>query len=315
MSPVWITGNGTDDTPLTALWGSSAWSTDHANWQADRRMGEADRQDGKQSFTDNWIADRAAMLDAIKRYNVANATGNVISSNGRVLNAKNVYVDIASNTTLTEGPGSLPARYVKFGDSTNDTLLGESMEDHLYGGAGDDTLRGQGGDDHLEGGDGTDTLNGGSSNDTLHGGAGIDTYLIDADSGIDTITHSEAVDVLKLAGRTLDGAGELRTSADGHIAWVDDSVADVQVTYLYDEASRELVVAAAGSTVFVKEFVDGDLGLHLPQAPQPQEPTPPPPTQAEFDLLTTDGATRPETTVSPTACPSSGACACRSTIA
>ncbi len=57
-----------------------------------------------------------------KRYNDDNATGNVINQNGPALNAKKVYVDVASNTTLTEGPGSLPARYVKFGGSTNDTL-------------------------------------------------------------------------------------------------------------------------------------------------------------------------------------------------
>ncbi len=224
LSPVWISGNGIDDAPLTALWNSGAWSGDYAQWQTDKNLSRYERDGGKVTFTDQWMTDRANLLAAINRYNVANSTGNVVSSGGRTLNAKNVYTDIVTARTLTEGPGSLPARYIKFGGGDDDTLLGEVMDDHLYGGVGDDSLNGQSGDDYLQGdagadsldggdgndsvlgGGGNDTLIGGTGNDVLLGGADADSYQFNADFGRDTIEDSDGQGTIQVDGVQLTGA-------------------------------------------------------------------------------------------------------------
>jgi Ca2+-binding RTX toxin-like protein len=72
----------------------------------------------------------------------------------------------------------------------NDTLTGGKGDDLLEGKDGNDTLLGGGGIDHLYGDAGADSLDGGAGDDRLEGGAGNDTYLLNAGSGVDTITES-----------------------------------------------------------------------------------------------------------------------------
>nr|WP_276611489.1 cadherin domain-containing protein [Caulobacter sp. 602-2] len=95
------------------------------------------------------------------------------------------------------------------GGGGNDTLTGRAGNDVLEGGAGNDTLYGGTGDDRLYGGDGddylsaeagNDVLDGGAGNDTLIGGDDSDTYLLDINSGADTIynydPNGDDIDVL-----------------------------------------------------------------------------------------------------------------------
>ncbi len=205
LSPLWISGNGVDDAPLTALWTSPAWSSTYGLWQADQTLSASDREAGKATFTDQWIADRSSLLDALERYNMVDASGSLINSTGSTSNAKNVYVDVDSARTLTEGLNGLPARYIKFGGAADDTLLGEIMDDHLYGGDGDDTLKGQMGDDYLEGDSGNDTLIGGTGDDTLIGGSGDDTYIFATGDGRDTVADGIGQDIIQFDGATLSG--------------------------------------------------------------------------------------------------------------
>jgi Ca2+-binding RTX toxin-like protein len=72
----------------------------------------------------------------------------------------------------------------------NDTLTGGKGDDLLEGKDGNDTLLGGGGIDYLYGDAGADSLDGGAGDDRLEGGAGNDTYLLNAGSGVDTITES-----------------------------------------------------------------------------------------------------------------------------
>jgi len=95
------------------------------------------------------------------------------------------------------------------GNQGNDTLRGRAGNDVLEGGAGNDTLYGGTGDDRLYGGDGddylsaeagNDVLDGGAGNDILIGGDDSDTYLLDINSGADTIynydPNGDDIDVL-----------------------------------------------------------------------------------------------------------------------
>jgi trimeric autotransporter adhesin len=172
LSPVWIRGNGADDSALNALWSSNKWSAQQSVWQADRSMSQADLTAGKQTYTDQWLNDRAALVSALVRYNQADSTGNITRALAQGPN-QIIYSDADSGTTLTvRTDGSQPSAYVKFGGGAGDALYGGMVEDRLYGGAGNDTLIGQGGNDYLQGDFGNDDLQGGADNDSLVGGLG-----------------------------------------------------------------------------------------------------------------------------------------------
>jgi Ca2+-binding RTX toxin-like protein len=188
---------------------------------------------------------------------------------------------------------------VSFGGKGSDLITGGKLSDHLYGGAGLDQINAGDGDDYVEGnadfdslygekgndtllgGAGGDWLSGGVGNDQLSGGAGADTYEVNANEGVDTILSSDAADVLKLAGRTLTGTGTIKTSANGVTVWVDESVASAPIIYMLDANRAELTLAGSGSTVVIKDFQSGDLGITAPVATPPVVP-PAPPTSADF---------------------------------
>ena len=173
-----------------------------------------------------------------------------------------------------------------FGDGNANTLTGAGVEDSLYGGAGDDILNGQGGTDYLEGNDGTDTLDGGLGNDTLLGGSGADVFVVGLNAGRDTILNPDATDQIRLSGRTLNGSGTFKRSTNGVTVWADSSQAGAPVTYIHDAVNRELTVVGAGSSVRVRDFDSGELGIWVPVAPAPA-PAPTPATS--FDLSTSAG--------------------------
>lgn len=83
-----------------------------------------------------------------------------------------------------------------YGGDGADFLFGEAGVDYIYGDAGDDRLFGDGQSDYLYGGDGNDlldagdagdNLDGGTGSDIMIGGQGADHYVIQRNSGADTI--------------------------------------------------------------------------------------------------------------------------------
>ena len=74
-----------------------------------------------------------------------------------------------------------------FGHWGDDDLLGGLGNDEIFGNWGDDRLRGNAGNDHLYGNWGDDLLEGGLGNDELKGGPGNDRFILQTDSGLDTI--------------------------------------------------------------------------------------------------------------------------------
>ena len=124
----------------------------------------------------------------------------------------------ADGSTLGRVEADLLARLLpqRFGDRTDDWLVGTSGDDvvtsgsgdeDLSGGAGDDRLNGGGGSDQLDGEEGDDTLLGGEGNDGLKGRDGSD--VLDGGAGDDWLFGGDGDD--ELSG----GAGRDVLHGDG----------------------------------------------------------------------------------------------------
>lgn len=281
LSPVVL--SGTDAALQDRL--RSVWGNTFTVWEADKNSSIAERAAGKVTYSDQWLADRAAMLDWLVVRNRTDITGELgLGTGQRPVHYQDVQTATSFQTGLNN-PLSDKAQ-TSFGGDAADLLSGKSLADRLYGGAGADMVNGLGGADYLEGNAGADTLNGGAGNDTLVGGLDADVFIVDASSGVDTILNPDAADRLQLLGRTLTGSGTFKSSTHGVTVWVDSSLAAIPIAYIHDAAHRELTVAGAGSFVRVTDFDSGELGITVPLAPAP---TPAPLPVASFDLSTVAG--------------------------
>lgn len=263
----------------------SAWGAAYASWGADKALTQADRDAGKATYSDQWLADRAEMLGWLVVRNQQDSGLEMSSTFGMRPVA---YGDVASDIRIQIGLSNVLVEnaQVSFGGDAGDTLTGQSKSDHLYGGAGNDVLTGLGGGDYLEGNADADRLDGGAGDDTLLGGSGADVFVVGLNAGQDTILNPDSADQLQLAGRTLNGAGTFKRSASGVTVWIDSSQVATPVTYIHDAVNRELTLVGAGSSVRVRDFDSGELGILVPVAPAP----PPAPTPAtSFDLSTAAG--------------------------
>jgi VCBS repeat-containing protein len=224
-----------------------------------------DASTGQGNITQSWIEDRAAFT--ANYYKKLQALGGIVNGSENLR-----FYDWGSNTEVLVGSGSSQRRQFIFGGEGADTVTGQGFGDHLYGGGGNDTLDGRGGDDYLE------------------GGTGVDTYVIAANAGRDTIVDADDQGVICLAGRPLTGAGELvstATATQPYTVWLDNSNASQPVRYSLNTSAKELTITGAGSTVIVKNFTGGDLGISVPAATPPAVV----PSQYTFDLSTSAGQT------------------------
>lgn len=165
-----------------------------------------------------------------------------------------------------------PARYWRFGDQNENTLLGGTRDDRLFGDGGNDILIGNEGNDYLDGGDGNDTLITGAGSDVLHGGTGNDEYVITVDAARTTI-------------RDTDGVGSIAImQADGSRITLGGSVAVGSSGYFEDEdgnryrkigADLSITLAESGRTILIEGFdtmPGARLGIDL-QEPGGSTPT------------------------------------------
>jgi|GEM_PF-2931363 len=81
-----------------------------------------------------------------------------------------------------------------WGNSGDNSIIGDALDNNLRGGAGDDTLDGGAGNDSIVGGTGDDSLIGGAGDDTLDGGPGADTMA--GGTGDDTYYVNNVGDVV-----------------------------------------------------------------------------------------------------------------------
>ena len=162
----------------------------------------------------------------------------------------------------------------------NDAMIGGTNSDGLWGG---------GGIDILIGGANNDVLVGEAGNDFLLGGIGFDTYIINAGDGHDTLLDSDGQGVVNLDGVLAKG----KTTVTDPSKWIQrGNVWQDQehgITYglatLADGSQTLFITGLNGSTVEVKGWSDGDLGIDLGAGTQPSAvPTPATGTIIEGDL-------------------------------
>ena len=196
-----------------------------------QRLSLVDANTGLGELTDQWLVDRAAMLEALARANINNER---FAYDSRVQQTT-LFVDATSGILLLQAksPAPAPQRFVSFGGDGADSLLGGNIADRLYGGAGADTLNGQGGADYLEGNAGIDSLNGGDGADTLLGGAEADSLY--GEAGQDTLRGGFGNDLLdggSEADQLFGGDGnDSLTGGTGNDQLFGDAGAD---TYTFD---------------------------------------------------------------------------------
>ncbi|MFV0665969.1 carbohydrate-binding domain-containing protein [Denitromonas sp.] len=251
----------------------------YSRWQAAMAL----PSEGREAFTEQWLADRTAMLGyAIKRNELDRE---YIAEGGR--STVTVFSDGVTGSEFSVLPpatsGNLnPSKnFIRFGGALADTLMGGEMSDRLYGGEGADVLSGGKGDDRLEGGEGADTLEGKAGNDTLFGdagddvlrggagadsllgGAGNDRYEFTGEFGNDVVVDAAGaneiwIDNVKIAAFTADGNGaSFYTSDDDRfqISHVDSGTGGSDLLITRTDGSSD--------SVTVQNWSSGLLGVSL----------------------------------------------------
>jgi Ca2+-binding RTX toxin-like protein len=286
LAPFWATGkDAAADVFLVAVWQSTR-ASDYAAWLEDKSSTYP------RTFTDSWMADRAAMLGGLVSRNQVNAD--------RIVSTTNTdYFDAESSTKLAQrinGIGlNAPANKIAFGGGRADALTGtdNTLGDHLYGGGSTDYLDARSGDDYLEGGTGTDVYQYSAEKSFFgnYSDDGGDTIL-DADGkGLIRATFDDAAPLpLDLTRRTVESllvAGLFfKDSAAGPNVWksVDNKLlltkTPVNDAQGAPTGREDLVISfrnadgsARGGSVTIKDFKDGDLNIHLAPGGLPAIPT------------------------------------------
>jgi trimeric autotransporter adhesin len=276
LSPMVLTGTNSANSALLQSTLQGVWGQAFTDWQADRDLSLSDRQAGKENFSDQWIEDRATLLESIVAHGIKDGSGTAYSNRLpsdrsyelRWVDAQGTeQILIAENAARQGGVLTpVPSQLIAFGGNGNDSLQGSAntLGDHLYGGGGNDTVKGDKGADWLEGNAGNDSVEGGADNDTLWGGAGIDT--LEGGTGSDALYGGEGIDTYRFSGqwntdliRDSDGSGTITVEGLGTLSgtgakliadnvWQSD---DERVTYAY-------VAANAGQKGYLVISVSGD---------------------------------------------------------
>jgi Ca2+-binding RTX toxin-like protein len=303
LSPFVLTATDAANQALLNAVLQGAWGSTYIDWQTDKTMSLADRQAGKETYSDKWLVDRSFLLDTLVSANRDNNN----FFNDRALSDVWVYEDKTTGTLLARqpgGPGPFPQHYVTYGSSAAETLTGGTQEDHLYGGGGADILTGLGGNDWLEGNAGNDSLNGGAGNDSLlggigadnldggagndrlYGGDGADTYDFTGSFGNDIIRDSDGQGVIKLDGVDLQSGLQVNANT-----W---RSADKSVTYTVLDAggTQNLVIGFAGrnDTITIENWQAGtSLGVPLSDSPY-EAPAPTGVLMGDLNPIITNGS-------------------------
>ncbi len=144
-----------------------------------------------ENFSEQYLADRANMLQWLIKYNEEDIDYQKILSVGELKTFTELSSPLNEGKDLTlnldKDISDVPDKQIKFGTEYDDGILGADNDDRLYGGAGNDAILGKDGDDYIEGGKGNDTMSGGDGDDTFIVQDSGDTVIELDDEGDDTI--------------------------------------------------------------------------------------------------------------------------------
>ena len=240
----------------------------YQDWLADKAALAAGARADQLRITDQWLSDRAELLQRKIYFNNANANYDRSQPDPfgtqtlDLYREDRVWEDRQSGLKIQLGHTD-SKEYVRFGSDQDEAeLVGGRRDDRLYGEGGADTLEGLAGDDYLE------------------GGAGADTYLFGGSFGKDTLADSDGAGSLQLGGEQLTGG-----KANGERnAWLGKTAGGTLISYrLLDNApgsagNHTLVITRQGdeaNAITIKNFdlakaqsADGYLGIRLDHAPQ-----------------------------------------------
>ena len=130
LSPIVL--SVTDATALAALQAIDPES--YSAWQADKNARLYGDTAKEFDYSDQWYADRAAMLAYVMQANTEDATGALSVAGAQGMH----YQDQGSGQQIDIGlpDDTVAKRQTVFGDGQDNTLEGKKLDDHLYGGAG-----------------------------------------------------------------------------------------------------------------------------------------------------------------------------------
>ncbi|UBB16003.1 putative Ig domain-containing protein [Comamonas odontotermitis] len=273
LLPIVVKGiDATVTAQLSNLWQSNR-ATDYAAWQADQNSVVPN------TFTDQWIQDRAILLEAIMARNAKDGTDLAYSGtlpSDRAYELQWINADGAGQSLIAENASRqggvlqpVAHQVITFGGADADPLMGSDnkLGDHLYGGAGNDTLTGLEGDDYLQGDAGGDTLIGGAGSDTLVGGAGSDIYVLNlSESGVDTILDSDGSGQIKLGDVVISGSfGQLSGAVGGPDYYSNDANRQYKLSQVGANEWRLFAKSGNDYTLVaqLQDWQDGQLGINL----------------------------------------------------
>lgn len=222
------------------------------------------------TLTVQWLEDRAALLQ--RRLDIA--ARDEINDIDNPLNLNNTtktweadpfyFEDRATDYVLNQGGQRVHDPYIIFGSDGADVISGSSRADRLYGGGGTDYLQGK------------------ADADSLEGGAGLDIYeyntstgsLGQTNDGADIIHDIDGRGVLRYIYSSLSGDLQSTVIAEASDKRSETEWRSADGKYIYIKSGADLVITIngdAGGTFTLKDFRNGDFGIHLWEArPTPQ---------------------------------------------
>lgn len=184
-----------------------------------------------------------------------------------------------------------------------DWVFGSENDDALGGGSGADELFGNGGNDQLIGGADGDVLDGGAGSDYLEGGAGFDTYRFTAEDladgrSQDVIVDSDGLGKLMFGAISIGDYSVNNVTRDG-LGW-ETSDRNFRLQVIDGTEGRSLFIRyrPTGASIVIKGWVNGALGITLPNLGQPGTPENPYLLTVNDDILGRDGDKDEATVVS-----------------
>jgi Ca2+-binding RTX toxin-like protein len=232
------------------------WGSEYSDWKTDQDLTPQQLAEGQGTYTDLYLADRAAMLT----WKLKLAASDIDAAATPYRDAPDAWFrDNASNLTVHLGAmltnSTDKPRYI-FGadqlvENNVENLQGGTNNDHIYGGGGTDQLNGEGGNDYLEGNAGNDIVNGGLGNDYLEGGSGDDKLTggegrdtLLGGVGFDTLTGGADKDTYRFAPNS--GTDHIIDDGNDSIEWKSLPIAGV---YRWQEDRKAYLRQGDGSAI------------------------------------------------------------------
>ncbi|MDE2501201.1 MAG: hypothetical protein KGL56_13520, partial [Alphaproteobacteria bacterium] len=176
----------------------------------------------------------------------------------------NKTINLFIGSTTEDASNKADPAYMR-GTLNADTLTGGSDADLIFGDDGADVLYGNGGNDSLYGGSQDDYLDGGAGSDLLEGGDGHDRYNFSIDDlaavpgSLDVVSDSDGDGQIEIDNNVFSVGQRLSattwSSLDGKFILSAD----------LSEAAQTLTTRnkASGSTILIKDWSNGALGIEL----------------------------------------------------